>query len=1026
MKKVILLIFLLFAITKENDLILEKVANSKYSNIELTDNNIIISYNGGLSKYSYSLKLISEIPIEELELNSYSEIHKINDNMLIIESSRAIYLLENDSIKYKINFDSISYFRQVLIIDSNTYLVLKVELTSSIIEYCLFNTDSNTPIKTEKSSSGYSYYTCTLSSLSNKKYIVCFLIEEIDMYYSIFDSNLNKIVQEAKINLRENNSKLYYIYSISITDNRIILLINSLKESPLRRLVKEESLRRLVIEEDIINKSILEIFEIREISGNLQLDLVNTEEYVIYDQTYMGINVFHMRKLDEGEFVIVFPVNESKKDYYFSIMEYKNDILTVKEEYQNIPLSFKYEIQGLKFVKINSEFIISFYYFNDEEEEEIQEVFISYLTTKSCQDFKISAYTHTQDNIDFSKYISYDLIPSEPDFQKMKIDKIDTYLSQIYFSYDNNSIEYENFYEFKNWKYEIGRKTGIFDVFYTVFSSNDYMNKTCKITFNITIDNSKYNLEDEIKEKLEELKENFEENSQNNAIYDFSKYKISFYNTSKISIDNVIKKEDTSNILLKNCEDIIRKNYEILEDEILNIIQVEIKREDSISVQVEYEIYNKYYEQLNLEICKNEILQIGIPYNYKNVQDDINFEKKYEAALKYNFDILNPNSSFYNDLCTPFDSEYVTDIIIEDRKQYYYLPQLLCEDNCFYSHYNSSNKKIICNCPAKTEPKYNTIYRRLSSNIINSSFYKKVKNVNVKVLKCLGKSFSNLGSNLFFWLIIIIFIIFVFFSYLASLLDVKTDKKKIVKIELKEFGCELPYQNSSYTDSELAVMPYELAKIYDKRNFFQMYLGIIKYNHLISYTFIIKENSNNIFLKMAMFLLFIILLFLMNLFFFTDKDFTNFYLRDKKYNFGNELVKSIYALIICLLINMIVRILLRDTKNQDNINKTINEINSINYTNVEMNIPKEKSNKKIIIFSIIGIVFIIFTFFYLTSFGGIFINSQKYLFIRILYSFILSIIIPFILCIIYSSLRYLSLFLRCGLLYKIILIAQNF
>ena len=60
------------------------------------------------------------------------------------------------------------------------------------------------------------------------------------MYYSIFDSNLNKIVQEAKINLRENNSKLYYIYSISITDNRIILLINSLKESPLRRLVKEE------------------------------------------------------------------------------------------------------------------------------------------------------------------------------------------------------------------------------------------------------------------------------------------------------------------------------------------------------------------------------------------------------------------------------------------------------------------------------------------------------------------------------------------------------------------------------------------------------------------------------------------------------------------------------------------------------------------------------------------------------------------------------------------------------------------
>ena len=491
------------------------------------NDHIIVSYNGGISKYSYSLKLISVINIDELELNSYSEIHPINESLILIESSRALYLLEKDKIKYKINYDYISYFRQVLIIDSNTYLVLKVELTSSLIEYCLYKTNSNIPIKTEKNNYGYNHYSCSLSSLSNKKYIICFLVDETDIYYNIFDSNLTKIVQDTKINFRDNYSKIYYIYSISITDNKIIVLVNSINESPLRR---------LVIEEDMINKSILEIVEIRENSGNLQLERVSNEEFVVYDQTYMGINVFHMRKLDEGEFVIVFPVNESKKDYFFSIIEYKNDILSVKDEYHNIPLSFQYEIKGLKFLKIKSEFAISFYYFNDEEEEEIQEVFISYLTTKNCKDFEISTYTNAQSNLNFSEYISFDLIPSEPDKQKMRIY---SNLSSISFFYENNPINAENFYEFEKFKYITGRKTGIFDVFYTVFSSNDYMSKSCKITFDILKDESSIvNIEDEIKDKIEELKENFIYNIENNAIYDYGLYKISFYNTSKISINN--------------------------------------------------------------------------------------------------------------------------------------------------------------------------------------------------------------------------------------------------------------------------------------------------------------------------------------------------------------------------------------------------------------------------------------------------------------------------------------------------------
>ena len=307
------------------DIIYEKIANSKFSNAELINDNIIICYNGGISKYSYNLKLISEISIEELELNSYSDIHQINENMIIIESSRAIYLIEKDIIKYKINFDSISFFRQVLIINNYSYLVLQVELATSLIHYCLYNIDSNSPIKIFKSKNSYNRYSCSISSLLNNKYIICFLVDDKEIFYNIFDSNLNQVISDTKINIIERNIKINYISSISISDSKIIVLINSINESPLRR---------LVIDEDMISQSFLLVFELKENLGNFLIEKIWFEEdFIVYDQIYMGNNIFHLKKIDEEELVVVFPVDETKKEFYFSIIEYKNDILSIKEVY---------------------------------------------------------------------------------------------------------------------------------------------------------------------------------------------------------------------------------------------------------------------------------------------------------------------------------------------------------------------------------------------------------------------------------------------------------------------------------------------------------------------------------------------------------------------------------------------------------------------------------------------------------------------------------------------------------------------
>ena len=727
-----------------------------------------------------------------------------------------------------------------------------------------------------------------------------------------------------------------------------------------------------------------------------------------------------MKKISEEEFVIVFPIKDNKKEFYFSIFQYKNDILSVKEKYKNIPLSFKYEIQGLKFLKIKSDFAISFYYLNNEEEEEIQEVFLSYLTTKNCKNFEISNYTNINGYIDFSKYISLDLISPSNDIPKLKLENNN--LSSISFYYNNNHINSDKDFNFEKLNYNTGDKLGIYDIYYSIFSANDYMKKTCKITFKI-IENEKDegSLENEIKNKIEKFKLSFKNNSENNNIYEYDLYKIIFYNTSIISSKIVNENKKISYLNLFGCEQILRKKYNIKENEVFNIIQVELKREETISNQVEYEIYSQSFQKMNLDICKNELIKINIPYDLKNI--NFNLEEKYILGEKYNYDILNQNSKFYNDICTPFESEYSTDLIIEDRKKYYYISQIFCEDNCRYNSYNFSNKKVSCNCYTKIEPKYNVIYRKFPSKNLNSLFNKKIKNVNFKVFKYIDKGLNGIDKNIFVWIIIFIFIIFCFLSYLSFIIENKKDNFKTVKIEI---GCELETEYSSYRNNELTIMPFELAEQYDNRSYFDIYIGTLKYNHIIFYTFIIKEYINNIFLKFIIFIYFITLLILINVFLFSDKDFTNFYIKKGKYDFGNEIPISLSSTLICLFINMIIRIIFCDKKNQEKAFNAFTNNMSINETNYEINVKAEKSNKKIIIFSIIGILTIIINFFYLISFGGIFINSQKYLLIRIVYSLIFSFLTPFIFCFIYAFIRYLGLKRGIKFVYNISLIIQNY
>ena len=167
--------------------------------------------------------------------------------------------------------------------------------------------------------------------------------------------------------------------------------------------------------------------------------------------------------------------------------------------------------------------------------------------------------------------------------------------------------------------------------------------------------------------------------------------------------------------------------------------------------------------------------------------------------------------------------------------------------------------------------------RKFSYNLEGKSFNKKITNVNFKVFQCVVKGFKNFFKNIGIYLILIIFATFCYFIFCS----IKLEKD----INMTQFDIG---NNSPFSDILLAVMPYNLAIEYDKRNIFKIYFGTVKYNHLIWFSFLNKEYGYNPFLKKMIFLLYIILLFLFNLFLYIDKYFTNLYLDEGKYHLGKE------------------------------------------------------------------------------------------------------------------------------------------
>ena len=212
------------------------------------------------------------------------------------------------------------------------------------------------------------------------------------------------------------------------------------------------------------------------------------------------------------------------------------------------------------------------------------------------------------------------------------------------------------------------------------------------------------------------------------------------------------------------------------------------------------------------------------------------------------------------------------------------------------------------------------------------------------------------------------------------------------------------------TDPELDDLKYEEAKIYDKRTFFQYYWSNLKQNQLIIFTFIPNSDYNIIYAKISLFIVSFCLFFCINAFFFSDETMHKIYEDKGIFDIIFQIPQILYSSIISSIINIILKKLSLSENKIIELKAEINEKN-LDFTSSQAKAIQIKKNLKIklIIFFALSSLLMMFFWYFISCFCGVYINTQTILIKDTLMSFGSSLVFPFILCFIPGFFRIPSL-----------------
>ena len=227
--------------------------------------------------------------------------------------------------------------------------------------------------------------------------------------------------------------------------------------------------------------------------------------------------------------------------------------------------------------------------------------------------------------------------------------------------------------------------------------------------------------------------------------------------------------------------------------------------------------------------------------------------------------------------------------------------------------------------------------------------------------------------------------------------------KKIPKFERHEY----------FIDNELNGLAFQYAIDIDFRTFFESYWSLLKQNHLLLFTFISKNDYNLFLHKLSLVLISFAFSIALNTLFFTDKSMHKLYADYGKFDVIYNIPQTIYSIIISSLFTTGFEYL---SLSEELISK-FKEIENINVINKIIVI--KCLIIKSIIYSFVGVIILLFFWYYVSCFCAVYYNTQIPLIKDTIISYSYSMLYPFFLSFIPVFIRIPALRIKSIYLYKI-------
>ena len=223
--------------------------------------------------------------------------------------------------------------------------------------------------------------------------------------------------------------------------------------------------------------------------------------------------------------------------------------------------------------------------------------------------------------------------------------------------------------------------------------------------------------------------------------------------------------------------------------------------------------------------------------------------------------------------------------------------------------------------------------------------------------------------------------------------------KKIIKEDQED------NEEKNLDDFQLNNLEYLEAIDLDQRNFIQTYWSILKREHIIIFTFFIRNDYNLVHIKFSRFFFLLCTDMAMNVIFFTDDSMHKVYKNYGKYDFLEQIPQIIYSTAVSQALELILCYLSLTDKH-------LYEIKEIKNIQRKMDVVFKilRCVKfKLAGFYIFTFIFFVFYWYLVASFCAVYQNTQIIFIKDSISSFLIGLLYPFILYLFPALLRYIAL-----------------